>query len=101
MTVFDNGNGTEQSRVVEYALDQENLTITEFESYQIDGWYTGSRGSTDRLSTDEDIFLIGWGYLPNTGALFSEINFETGEILLEVFAPDDSLFSYRTFKSES
>ncbi len=105
ITVFDNGTEYEQTRALEYVLDEETMTLVEFNSYQVDGMYSASRGSAQRLDDDEPIYLMGWGECSAGCVNFTEINFETGEILFQVIELDfleaASESSYRVYKFDS
>lgn len=98
ITVFDNGCSEQQTRVVEYTLDEERMELLEFYEGQVDGVYSGALGSTQRLDSHDNIFLMGWGKRGNDGAIFSEINFDTGEVFLEARCIYENIASYRTYK---
>ncbi len=100
LTIFDNGISNVQTRALEYVLDEENLTVTQFNAYQVDGAYSFARGSTQKLDEEENIFLMGWGTRPQDGAILTEIDFDTGEVLFEVYDIESSTPSYRSFKFE-
>lgn len=61
LTVFDNGNENEQTRIVEYTLNEEDRTLTDFKFYQIDGYFSPATGSVQKLPVENDVFVIGWG----------------------------------------
>lgn len=102
ITVYDNGNINSQSRVVEYWLDEDNLTLKDFKSYQVDGYYAWATGSAQRIDDTQDVFVIGWGYRSADDILLfpnmSEINFTTGETLFEFRFKDRTLSTYRCVK---
>ncbi|MFI3170191.1 MAG: aryl-sulfate sulfotransferase [Faecalibacterium sp.] len=97
ITVFDNGTANRQTRVVSYVLDEENMTVVEYESYQIDGKYSSFMGSTMRLN-DEALYLVAWGGGNVDGVIFTEIDFATGETYFELMDPSESDRSYRAYK---
>ncbi len=105
ITVFDNGTDNEQTRAVEYLLDEENLTVIAFNAYQVDGQYSESMGSAQRLDDDSALYLMGWGNAMADDVLFTEINFDTGEVLFQVIDLDANAFSYadsyRVYKFDS
>lgn len=105
ITVFDNGTDYEQTRALEYVLDEENLTLISFEAYQIDGWYSSARGSAICLDQDSALYLMGWGQAAANNVVFTEIDFSTGEVLFELMdldAEDDGMASsYRVYKFDS
>lgn len=102
ITAFDNGNTKMQSRVVEYWLDEDHKTLKDFKSYQVDGYFSSATGSAQRLSQDQDVFLIGWGMRdaasPSLMPNLSEINFTTGETLFELRFDDSTIQTYRCVK---
>ncbi len=105
ITVFDNGTDYEQTRALEYVLDEENLTLIECNAYQIDGWYASARGSAICLDQDTSTYLMGWGQTAANNVVFTEINFSTGEVLFELmdldYAEDGMASSYRVYKFDS
>ena len=102
ITIFDNGNENRQTRITEYWLDEDNKSLKDFSSYQIDNYYSWATGSTQRLSDEVDVFMVGWGmkgegapyYQPN----FSEIDFTNNKILFEFCFDDASINTYRCVK---
>lgn len=85
LSIFDNGNAKGQSRVVEYWLDEVNRRVTEWKEYKVKNYFSYATGSAQRLSNNEDIFLIGWGMNDNPlQPSASEINFSTGEVFFEL-----------------
>lgn len=104
ITIFDNGNSRGESRVVEYWLDEDNLQLVQFKEYKFGGYYSWATGSAQRLETENDLFVIGWG-MKNENSLgkkqpsLSEINFSTGEVNFELFF-EDGIEIYRGVKYE-
>lgn len=99
LTIYDNGRESEQSRIVEFVLDEENLEVLETNIYQIDGYYGSIRGSTIRLSEDEDIFLTAWGWTQDNGAFITEYNFSSDETIIEFYdGTDGNSKNYRVHK---
>jgi hypothetical protein len=102
ITIFDNGNDNQQTRIAEFWLDEKNLLVKDFKSYQIDGYLSVATGSVQRLSNDEDVFVIGWGTrvgenLSHFPAM-SEVNFSTGETTFALYFDNSSLQTYRCVK---
>ena len=101
--VFDNGNANQQTRIVEYQLDEETLKLESFISHQIDGYFSSATGSVQKLDTEKDVYMIGWGTrtVNNSNYLypqFSEIDFTTGETLFEFRFINSALNTYRCVK---
>ncbi len=105
ITVFDNGTEYEQTRALEYLLDEESLTLISFSAYQIDGWYASARGSAICLDQDSSLYLMGWGETTANNVVFTEIDFSTGEVLFELmdldYADSNMASSYRVYKFDS
>ncbi len=105
ITVFDNGTDNEQTRILEYVLDEETMTVVDFNAYEIDGWYSAAMGSAIRLGDTEPIYLVSWGQVEANNIMFSEINFETGEVLFQLMDVDCTsnfwICTYRVYKFDS
>lgn len=86
ITIFDNGNAFGQTRALEYTIDEETMTITEYNAHQIDGAYSYARGSTMELDDENNIYLMGWGVRPQDGAIFTVVNYNTGEVYFEAYS---------------
>ncbi|MFR4128793.1 MAG: aryl-sulfate sulfotransferase [Roseburia inulinivorans] len=104
ITAFDNGNKNQQSRIVEYWIDEDNKVCTGFKSYQIDGYFSAYTGSVQRLDTENDVYAIGWGTRTAEDSInalypqYSEINFSTGETMFELRFADPTISTYRCVK---
>jgi hypothetical protein len=97
--LYDNGNqhSPPQTRVVEYQLDEEKGTATLVWSYQIPGRFTFATGSVQRLPDGHT--LIGWGMeyeMTSSTTRITELD-ENGEVVMEIFFPDDAGF-YSAYK---
>ncbi len=103
LTLYDNGNTNEQSRILEYKLDEDNKELIKANEFQIDGYFGSIRGSTIRLSTDENIFLSAWGETQDNKAIITEYNFDTDEKILEIYDHTEELDSktYRVHKYDN
>ncbi len=99
ITMFDNGNANGQTRAVEVTIDEETLEVIEYNAYQIDGVYASAMGSAIRLDDESALFLMGWGSRSDE-TVFTEINFDTNEILFELIDNDTDYWngSYRVYK---
>ena len=100
---FDNGNATQQTRIVEYQLDEENKQVQSFTSYQIDGYFSPATGSVQKLDTENDVYMIGWGtrMVNKSNYLypqFAEIDFTNEKTLFEFRFMDTSISTYRCVK---
>lgn len=59
LTLFDNGNKNNQSRVLKFKIDEENKKILEYTNYTLENRFSPAAGSAELL--DQDYFLVGWG----------------------------------------
>jgi hypothetical protein len=97
--LFDNGNlrNKPYSRVVEYAIDEEQKTATLVWTYT-DGRFCFATGSVQRLPNGNT--LIGWGIekdnMKVTVPRITEVD-KAGIVVLQVYFPDKSGF-YNAFK---
>lgn len=97
VTVYDNGNlnDPQESRGVEYALDEVNMIATRVWEFRNDPpIYAGSQGSTRRLPGGNT--LIGWGNCRTVD--ITEVR-PDGTVALELVLPP-GLNTYRAFKDE-
>lgn len=95
LTVFDNGNYTdpEESRAVEYRLDEVNMTATRVWEYRHDPpVYTSAMGDVQRL--DNGNTMIGWGNAKSP--IVNEVR-PDGSKAFEMTV-SDGLYSYRAFR---
>lgn len=104
LILFDNGvTKNQQTRIIEFDLDETNYTIDIVNEYLKDGLYMDIMGSVQKL--DNDNFFIGWG-----GNITSQLNASRsditeidsdGNILLEISFTNNSdrfTYSYRALK---
>jgi hypothetical protein len=90
LLLFDNGEQNErpQSRVVEFKLDEANKKVTSFSSFDIPEVYSQYMGSVQKIGPN---YFIGGGSTP----YILEINYTTGEKVLELKGEN---MSYRSYK---
>lgn len=69
----DNNSG-----VMKFYLDQENLSVTEFERYNSDEIISWDLGSGQELENGN--YLVSWGKSDSQGYQFTEIDLKTGEV---------------------
>jgi hypothetical protein len=101
--LFDNGQACwpevaargEHTRVVEYELDLDAMTATLVWSYDREGAYSRSQGSSQRLANGNT--FIGWGRGPDQ--LATEVDAE-GNVVFEIEARDQDgvTISYRAWR---
>ena len=95
LTIFDNGVANEQTRALEFKLDEKNKKVIEFNEYKIDGYFSGVQGSTAKIN--DDIFLSGWGGNKSHDIMFSEVDYKTNKVLFEAKNKKNST-TYRVYK---
>ncbi|MEZ4854609.1 aryl-sulfate sulfotransferase [Flavobacterium sp.] len=105
LLLFDNGvtKNPQESRIVEYELNETNLTANLVYEYKENGRYSDIMGSAQKLNNGN--YFIGWG-----GNITSQINANksditeidtNGNIVLDIsFSnnPDSFTYSYRALK---
>ena len=85
--IFDNGNehSPQLSRVVEYSLNEINMTAELIWDYSHPlGLFGATMGSAQRLPNNNT--LINWGTLNNYGAIITEVDYEKN-IVMEIEYP--------------
>lgn len=82
ITIFDNGNEYERSRVLEYSIDEINKRLIDFNEYIKEGHFSPWAGSAQKI--DDNIFLVGWGGGITEGPNATEYDFEKGKVLFEI-----------------
>lgn len=93
ITLFDNGNKNEATRLVSYKIDEENKKLLDFKEYKIDGKYSKACGSTQHLN--DEIFVIGWGAAINDSQCMSVYDFSKNESLMTVTLQNQRNITYR------
>lgn len=94
--LFDNGNSTDESRILEFKIDEENKEILEFNEYDLKVNST-FMGSAQKLDKNEDIYVICYGGGPFKGPLLEEKNIKTNEVYFS-FNFINSKYLYRVYK---
>jgi hypothetical protein len=96
--IFDNGDGRlpPLTRVVEYEIDETQMTATLVWSYSHpDGHVSLNQGCAQRLENQNT--LISWGGVSNYGQIITEVDYD-GNRVLELEYPSGS-HSYKVRKS--
>ncbi|MDD6579582.1 MAG: arylsulfotransferase family protein [Lachnospiraceae bacterium] len=82
-SVYDNGFDKNQTRIVEYTIDEENKKLIEFNEYFIKGMYSPFQGNAQHI--EEQRWLIGGGMWQSASqAFFYDVDFSSNQILFEV-----------------
>lgn len=94
LLLFDNGFDKQMSRVIEITLDEHQKVIDEYQEYSL-GIFGQYCGSVQKLSFDQSIYCIGWGYKLGSYALMSLVDFDNGQVISELIGKSEELQSYR------
>ena len=94
MLLFDNGNAQEQTRILEFQLNEKNQSVITWKEMMVDGKYSFATGSV--MKTEANTYVIGWG-TGSVHSLMSEIDFDTREVVAEMI-PAYGQYSYRVVK---
>ncbi|MDL2237908.1 aryl-sulfate sulfotransferase [Christensenellaceae bacterium OttesenSCG-928-K19] len=97
LTIFDNHNSTESTRILKLKLDEEEMTVAEYEEFEVPGRFSMFCGNADSLGGNT--FCIGWGIFEGDGATLTEIDFDSNQKLFELTLPAGEL-TYRCAKYE-
>ncbi len=97
--IFDNGNSRfpPLTRVVEYDIDEQQMTATLVWSYSHpEGYVSLNQGCAQRLENQNT--LISWGGVAGHGQLITEVDY-SGNRVMEIEFPDNH-HSYKVRKSD-
>ena len=94
LLLFDNGNAQEQTRILEFQLNEKNQSVITWKEMMVDGKYSFATGSV--MKTEANTYVIGWG-TGSVHSLMSEIDFDTREVVAEMI-PAYGQYSYRVVK---
>lgn len=84
------------SRGVKLTLDEANRTVTGFEEYRIENFYSSTMGSVQLLDDESDTVLFGWGGRSQKGMpLFQEVNCRDKVVNFELICNDSDINCYR------
>lgn len=90
------------SRAVRFVLDEETMTVKEFQDYSMENFYSSTMGSAQILDDSTDTILIGWGGKSKEGMpLFSEFSTQTQMVNFEMLCYDEEVQCYRVSFFES
>lgn len=83
-SVFDNGYDQEQTRIIEYTLDETNLRVVDFKEYYLEKVFSPFQGNAQKIDKTGARYVFSGGmWMNNSNALFYDVDFETQEILFE------------------
>ncbi len=81
-SVFDNGYNSQQTRIVEYTLDETNMSLLDFKEYYLEKCFSPYQGNAQKI-TDARYVFSGGMWTNNSNALFYDVDFKTQQILFE------------------
>ena len=85
ITLFDNGNLSGKSRVLEIKMDEKNKKILNYKDFYLNDYFSFACGSTDKLDNKKDVFIIGWGMGDfSKRENMTEIDFSTNKKIFEL-----------------
>ena len=92
---FDNHNITEETRVVSYKIDWENMELAEdgFDSYRIGGKFSSACGAQQLIK--DKTFMLGWGKSENDGVCMCVYDFAADKELIRMTLDVPQNFTYR------
>ncbi len=97
--LFDNGGDDVdtdgQTRLLKIYIDEENKTLVDYTSYQVDGVFSNSMGGVYEIK--EGQYVIGWGKTVDPYYIFQEIDFNTNEVLFSVGSNENGQ-TYKAFR---
>lgn len=95
---FSKSGKDKPTHVVEIKIDESAKKIVSYKLFNLDHGFVRTMGGTQKL--DEGVYVIGWGDREGKLPLFSEIDFNTNNVLFELLRPNlgpgDS--SYKVYK---
>ena len=92
ITVFDNGNSSNQSRICSYKINIGNNTA-QLKTYTVPGKYSSACGSAQRIK--DETFVIGWGRSVNDAVCMSVYDFASNNELMSLTLAMPQNFTYR------
>lgn len=83
-SVFDNGYDREQTRIIEYTLDETNMSLVDFKEYYLEKMFAPYQGNAQKIGTTGARYVFSGGmWTNNSNALFYDVDFETKQVLFE------------------
>src|SRR5699024_6474684 len=88
---------TAETSIMKIKIDEDKKEILDYENF-LTGEFSGTRGSAQMINEKENNVMIGWGSRENNDAVFTEMNFSTGEEVFVFYPNNDDIISYRSYK---
>ena len=93
LTLFDNGNSQQETRVISYLLNKDNTTSKAVRIYSFPGKYSQACGSVQHLQ--DNLYVIGWGWATKDAKCMSVYDFSAGKELLSITLDNPQNITYR------
>ena len=93
VTVFDNHNSAQATRVCSYAIDTDGKVLTDFKKYAIEGKFSSACGSAQLLYGET--YALGWGRSENDSVCMCVYDFSTDSQLISMTLANRNNFTYR------
>ncbi len=93
VTVFDNHNSAEATRICSYTIDTNGKVLMDFKKYAIEGKFSSACGSAQHLYGDT--YALGWGRSENDSVCMCVYDFATDEQLISMTLANRNNFTYR------
>ena len=93
VTVFDNHNSEQATRIRSYRIDTDGKVLEGFKEYRIDGKFSSACGSQQRIH--DDVFMIGWGRAENDTVCMCVYDFAAQKELISMTLANGNNFTYR------
>lgn len=97
ITMFDNGNASQLSKIREYTIDPVAKTAQVVAAIPVDGHYTAAMGSVQKFGSD---YFVGWGFRRTGESDMTEIDGTTQQKTFEL-SFQDGYCSYRALKFQT
>lgn len=96
-TLYDNENGpANPSRIVEFNVDTESKTITDYKGFEWEGRKSLVMGSVDRIKSG--VYLVSWGGTRNGSfANVGIYDFNANKAICEIKFNDEGSSAYRVY----
>ena len=96
LLIFDNANMYDESRVVEFKIDETNKKVEQFKEYKL-GLKSTFMGSAQKLNEKGDTYVLCYGGGPFREPVLEEKNMITNKVYFS-FNLIDSQYLYRIYK---
>ncbi len=93
VTVFDNGNRNQRTRVLSYKIDRENKNAELVKSYYPGDKFSSACGSAQHI--DGELYVLGFGRAENDAQCMAVYDFASGRELMSVELDNPDNFTYR------